>query len=61
MSSEKQDMCPICCEPFKFKEVVVDFERWGDKTLKAHLDCLIYLSATEEGRKHPPLENLFGR
>lgn len=59
MADEKQDMCPICCEPFEFKQVVVDFERWEDEKLKAHLDCLLYLSATEDGRKQrPPRMNL---
>jgi hypothetical protein len=53
--SEKQDLCPICTEPFKFKEIVIDIERWEHETLKAHLDCALYMSMTEEGRTHPPL------
>ena len=59
MSHVEQDMCPICCEPFKFKDVVVNFERWKYESSKAHLDCLLHLSATEGGRKeHQPLRRL---
>jgi hypothetical protein len=56
--SEEQNMCPICCEEFKSKEVVVNFERWGYESSKAHLDCLLYLSAIEERAQHPPLRYL---
>ncbi len=55
----EQDMCPLCTQPFHFKDVVVEFSRWHHENLKAHLDCLIYSSATEGGREHPPLHGLF--
>ena len=35
--NQEHDMCPIFCMPFKYKEVVVDYEKWKDKKLKAHL------------------------
>ncbi len=52
----KQDMCPICTEPFKKDEVVIEYEMWGTSSeLKflAHLDCALAVSRAE-GRKHPP-------
>ena len=60
-ADEKQDVCPICAEPFKFKQVVVKYSRWqhDDKELNAHVDCLLYYSADEDGRmQHPPLARL---
>lgn len=53
--TNKQDMCPICTEPFKKDEVLVNYLTWdkdqhSDKL--GHLDCVLYLSKTEE-RKHP--------
>ncbi|WP_281717985.1 hypothetical protein [Pandoraea apista] len=53
-----QDMCPICTEPFKRDEVLVRYLTWGKGTTAeqlGHLDCVMYLSTTEEDRKHPPL------
>jgi hypothetical protein len=59
-ANQKQDLCPICTEPFKFKEAVVAFSRWDhEENMKAHFDCLLYFSAVEEDRKHPPLNRLF--
>jgi len=52
-----QDMCPICTQPFKPDEVLVRYMTWGKGTAAeslGHLDCVMYLSKTEEDRKHPP-------
>jgi hypothetical protein len=48
-----QDMCPICCEPFKSTEIVIEYQKWGEMKLLAHLDCALALSKAED-RKHPP-------
>jgi len=53
----KRDMCPICAEPFKENEVVIIYQTWKPDAGvmdKAHLDCALYRSRTEE-RKHPQL------
>lgn len=58
MPAATQDLCPICTEAFNDKDVVIAIERWNHGSEKAHLDCALYLSATEEGRPHPPLKHL---
>lgn len=54
MADEKQDMCPLCGELFQLKDVVVDFERWGSQSQKAHLNCLLFFSTADDGRKERP-------
>jgi len=54
-----QDMCPICCEPFQEKEMVIKYWAWNENIQSenarwGHLDCVFYLSQTEQ-RKHAPL------
>jgi hypothetical protein len=48
-----QDMCPICCESFKSTEIIIEYQKWGNMKLLAHLDCALVLSKAED-RKHPP-------
>jgi hypothetical protein len=49
----RQDICPICTQPFNYKDIVIDIERWDDEKMKAHLDCALYMS-NDEKREHPP-------
>lgn len=50
----EQDMCPICVEPFKEGEVLVQYVTWGKNAGKlGHFDCVMALSKAEE-RNHPP-------
>lgn len=54
--SVQQDMCPICVEPFKKDEVLVQYITWGKGQAVGklgHLDCVMTLSKAEE-RNHPP-------
>ena len=55
--SSTQDMCPICTQPFKKKEVIVRYLTWAGKDKDpvqrlGHLDCVLHLSKREE-REHP--------
>ena len=54
MADKKQDVCPLCGEAFKLKDVLVNFEQWGSESSKAHLNCLLFLSATDDGEKDRP-------
>ncbi len=57
MNQKHQDICPICTEPFRKEEVIIEYMSWdtasvGGKRL-GHLDCVLHLSELEK-RKHPP-------
>ena len=47
-------MCPICTEPFRDNEMVIECHKWDKGTFLAHIDCALALSRGEKGRKHPP-------
>jgi hypothetical protein len=58
----KQDMCPVCSEPFKEGEALIQFIEWSEKataqtnTRLGHVDCVLYISRMEGRKKHPPLD-----
>ena len=50
------DVCQVCSEEFKAKELLIVVTRWRHETeapFFAHVDCALIDSQREE-RKHPP-------
>lgn len=54
MADKKQDVCPLCGEVFRLKDVLVEFEQWGSESRKAHLNCVLLLSSADGAQKDSP-------